>query len=241
MGSFALVDVTTYIGGYDMTTDMNQISLNLSADEKDSTTFGNGGWRSRVGSHKDISGELAGYWGAGTPSVDAEAFANLGVADRVITMTPTGVEASTAYLWRGEKFGYELFGGIGDVTPFSLSLQGSHGQGMARGTLLKARGNVSATGATGSAVQITGGVPTGLALHGSFHVFTAGTTVTAVVESDDNSGFTTPTTRLTFGPLTSSQGVISRLAGPITDTWFRLRVSAITGTFNVACAIGIGV
>lgn len=241
MGSFTLVDATTHIGGYDWTTDMNQITFSGESEELENTTFGNGGWRSRLGGLKDINAELAGYWQAATTSVDTEAFNSLGLANEIVTMGPTGVEGSTAYLWRGEKFTYDMWGNIGEVTPFNLALMGSHGQGAARGAWLKKRANVSATGATGSAFQIVGGIPSGAALHASLHVFSAGTTVTGVIESDDANTFASATTRLTFSAVTSVGGTFQRIAGPITDTWFRLRITAITGTFNVACAIGVGV
>ncbi|MFI6737439.1 hypothetical protein ACIBI9_31325 [Nonomuraea sp. NPDC050451] len=235
------MDVTTYVAGYNFTTDMNQISLNLGAEELDNTTFGSGGWRTRVAGLKDVEAELAGYWQAGSPSLDSEAFTRLGLADEVVSMSPTGVEGDTAYVWRGEKFGYDAFGSIGELTPFSLSMKGSHGQGAARGTFLKTRANVSATGATGTSFRIIGGIPSGFALYSSFHVFTAGTTITALVESDDANTFASATTRLTHGPITAVGGTIQRIAGPITDDWFRVRVSAITGTFSIACAIGVGV
>lgn len=241
MGSFALVDVTTHVAGYDMTTDMNQLSLSASADELEDTTFGSNKYRTRKPGLKDVEADLEGYWQAGTSSIDNEAFTNLGVADRVITMSPTGVEGETAYLWRGEKFSYAAFGSIGDLAPFSLNMKGSNGQGLSRGVFLKSKANVAATGATGTAYQLVGGVASGAALYGAFHVFSVGTTVTAVVESATANTFSGATTRLTFGPITAVGGTMVRLAGPITDTWFRVRVSAITGTFSVACSMGIGV
>ena len=241
MGSFALVDVTTHIGGYDWTTDMNSLTFSGEGDELDNTTFGDGGWRSRIGGLKDVNAEYGGYWQAGDPSVDKEAFSNLGLANEPVTLSPTGVEGDTAYIWRGAKFGYEMFGSIGEVTPFSLTMNGSHGIGAARGAYLKARANVSATGATGTAFEIPGGVAADEALHASFHVFSAGTTVTAVIESDSDNTFSSAVTRLTFGPTTTVGGQHARIAGALTDTWYRLRVTAITGTFNVACAIGVGV
>lgn len=241
MGSFALVDVTTHVAGYDMTTDMNQLSMNVSADELEDTTFGSGKFRTRKAGLKDVEADLEGYWQAGTTAVDTESFASLGVADQVVTMGPSAVEGETAYLWRGEKFTYSSFGEIGSLVPFSLNMKGSNGQGLSRGVWLKSKANVAAIGATGTAFQLVGGVASGAALYGNFHVFSAGTTVTAVVESATANTFAGATTRLTFGPITAVGGTMVRLVGPITDTWFRVRVSAITGTFSVACSMGIGV
>jgi hypothetical protein len=241
MGSFALVDVTTHIGGYDWTTDMNQMTFGLEAEGLDNTTFGNGGWRSRLAGLRDINAELAGYWQAGATSVDVEAFTKMGTANEVVTMGPTNVEGETAYLWRGEKLTYDLFGNIGEVTPFNVAMTGSHGEGAARGAWLKKKANVSSTGATGTAFQIPGGILADTALHASFHVFSVGTTITAVLESDDSSSFASATTRLTFGPITATGGTYGRVEGAIADTWYRLRVTAATGTFNIASAIGVGV
>jgi hypothetical protein len=71
-------------------------------------------------------------------------------------------------------------------------------------------------------------------------VFSAGTTITVQVQSDDNAGMSSPTTVATIGPITVVGGTwMTPIAGPITDTYYRMNVSAITGTFSVAGAIGI--
>jgi len=238
MSEFVLLDVTTYIGGFNFTTKMNSMALSLMADELDSTTFGTDGYRTRKSGLKDVNGELAGYW---DDEVDDATYSKLGVAHSAVSMSPTGVEGEPAYLWKGEKFTYSAFGAIGALTPFSVSINGSHSQGVARGTYLKKQGNVTATGATGTAYQISGGIETGFALYSHFHVFDAGTTITAVVESADNDEFTDATTRVTHSALTAVGSDVQRLAGPITDEYFRVRVTTITGTFSVACAIGVGV
>jgi hypothetical protein len=237
MSSFVLLDVTSYVGGFNLTTKMNQISMSAEADALDDTTFGNAGWRTRQSGLKDVDADLAGYW---DNEIDANAYAGLGIANEAVSISPTGVEGETAYLWRGERFSYQAFGSIGALVPFNLGMMGSHSQGVARGAFLKAQTNVSATGATGTEFEIAGGIPSGAALYSNFHVFSVGTTITAVVESDEDDTFASATTRLTHGPLTAVGGNVQRIAGPITDTFFRLRVTAVTGTFSVACAIGIG-
>jgi len=238
MSSLVLVDVTTYVGEFNLTTKMNSLNLNIQADELDATTFGNNGFRTRVAGIKDVMADLSGYW---EDDVDNEVFGSLGVAHDAVTISPTGVEGDTAYLWRGEKFTYQAFGAIGALTPFSVSMSGSHNQGVARGTLLKKQGTVTSTGATGTAFEISGGIGSDAALYSHFHVFDAGTTVTAVIESADNDEFEDATTIATHSALTAVGANIQRVAGPITDEFFRVRVTAITGSFSVACAIGVGV
>lgn len=239
MTAFALVDATVYVHGYDFTGDSNQISLTAEADDLDTTTFGSQGWRARIAGLKNTELNLSGFWGS---SPDAEAFGDLGVMDRVHTVSPDRVEGNPAYLFRAGKFTYSQFGEVGEAAPFDLGSMGSDNQGLIRGALLKAKGSVNATGATGIADLVLPAVGAAEYLYGAFHVIgTPGTTITAVIESDDNAGFSSATTRITFGPITTAGGTwATRVAGAITDTHYRLRVTAITGTFTVAAAVGIG-
>lgn len=241
MGSFALTDATCWVAGYDFTTDLNQITLNAAVAEQDNTTFGSGGYRSRIGGLKDVTAQVAGFWQSATSAApDPQAFPDLGVADRVCTFAPTSTEGSVAYTAQVGKFGYQLFGSVGDVTPFSLNMSGTNAQGLVRGMVAKAKGTVSATGALGS-VQQVGAVASGQFLYAALHVFSAGTTCTVQVQSSSTVGFASPTTRGTFTPATTTGGLwLARVAGPITDTYWRLNVSAITGTFQVAGVIAIG-
>jgi hypothetical protein len=242
VSSLALVDATTYVHGYDMTTDLNQISMNLSVEDQENTTFGSGGFRSRVGGLKSVDADLSGFWQSGTTdAIDPQAFANLGVADRVVTMSPTGAVGSTAYFFQAGQFSYEMFGSIGEVTPFSVSMMGSNGVGLVRGQIAKAKAAVSTTGATGSAV-VLGNVAAGQYLYAAVHVMgTPGTTMTILVESDDSAGFASAVTRIAFPAITTAGGFWGvRLAGALAETHYRFRISAITGTFTIAGAIGIG-
>lgn len=241
MSSFALTDATTWIAGYDFTSDLNQVSITTSVDDQDNTVFGLGGFRSRIGGLRNVEASLSGFYQSATLNApDPQAFLQLGTADQVVTMAPDDAEGTTAYMFQGGKFSYNWGGSIGDVLPFDLDVMGTNAVGLVRGNIVKAKGNVSATGASGTAWN-GGNVSASQYLYATFHVFSAGTTITAVVQSDDNAGFTTPTTRITFGPITTVGGTWGvRLAGPLTETHYRFNITAITGTFSVAGAIGIG-
>lgn len=239
MGSFAFVDATTWIGGWDCTGYLNTCSLNLSADELDNTVFGLGGFRRRIAGLSTVQAQFGGFWEAGTGTPDPESFTNLRTVDRVVTMAPDDAETTTAYMWQGGSFGYQLFGQIGQVTPFSLNYSGTNGVGEVRGQVAKAKADVSSTGATGSVVEL-GDVAASEYLYATLHVYSAGTTITVQVQSDDDSGFGSPTTQGSFTGITAVGGTwLTRVAGPITDTFFRFNVSAVTGTFSIAGAIGI--
>lgn len=239
MGSFIMLDCTTHVGGYDFTTDMNELSMTMEVDDQENTTFGGGGYKSRVGGLKDVKADLKGYWQSGTTSaVDPQVFSNLAVS-QVITVTPAGVAAEAAFMFNAAHFSYEILGGVGDVAPFTANMSSTGGAGSIRGQLAKAKGNVSATGALGSVVNL-GAASSTQYLYAAFHVFSAGTTITVQVQSDDNAGMSSPTTVATIGPITTVGGTwMTPVAGPITDTYYRMNVSAITGTFSVSGAIGI--
>ncbi|WFE41954.1 hypothetical protein [Micromonospora sp. WMMD998] len=241
MPSFALTDATCWVAGYDFTTDLNQISVSVDAEQLDTTTFGSGGYRQRIGGLKTVQAQVAGFWqSAATAAPDPQAFPDLGVPDRPATFAPTSGEGSVAYSAMVGKFTYDLFGQVGAATPFSLAMAGTNRDGLVRGLVAAAKGNVSATGALGS-VQQVGAVPSGQFLYAALHVFSAGTTMTVQVQSATTLGFGSPTVRGTFAAATAVGGLwLARVPGPITDTYWRLNVSAITGTFQVAGVIAIG-
>lgn len=248
MGSYAANNVTTWFSGFDMTGQLNSTGLAMSYDALDATTYQpatvTNPSRVRVAGLEDVQLDESGFWEAGAGLIDPTAFTALGGASQVVSTSSDGAESSVAYLFRARQFNYEIFGQVGELIPFRLTAQSARGTGLAsvaaiRGRVLKTKADVSATGATGTAFQL-GAVSAGQYLYSTFHVFSAGTTITAVLESDSDNTFASATTQATFGPITTLGGTWgTRVAGAITDTWYRLRVTAITGTFSIACAAGI--
>lgn len=246
MTAFSLTDATILIHDHDFSGDSNQTTLAAEAEGLDSTTFRSGGYRARVAGLKTVQLDVSGFW---DPTPDAAIFSDIdaGVVNRACTVSPNNAEGSTAYLFKAGYFNYSQYGDVGAIAPFSLTMMNTDKSGLVRGALLKrattaagADVTVNATGATGTANQL-GAVASGKYLYASFHVLTAGTTITGVVESDDSNAFSSATTRITFGPITTTGGTWgTRVLGPITDDWYRLRITAITGTFKIACAVGIG-
>lgn len=237
MANLALTDATVWMGGYDWTTDTNDVTMTVSCEELECTTFGSGGTKARVAGLKDVEASVNGFWQS-TP--DAEAAARLGTANLPITVSDTAAEGSIAYFAQVGEFKYSAFGSIGELTPFTLDARGTGPYGAIRGKAALAKTTITTTGAKGTAVQL-GAVGSTQYLYAVVHCFSAGTTVTAKIQSDDNAGFTSATDRITLSAITATGGTwVARLAGPITDTYFRFNVSAITGSFSLAGAIGIG-
>jgi hypothetical protein len=242
VSTFTLTDCTTWIAGHDFTGDSNSLSLSLEADEQDATTFGST-FRSRKAGLRSLSAELECFYSAGSGEIDPVVFSSLGTAGEVATFSPTGAVQTTAYMCQVGKFSTEILGSIGEMAGQSLSMQGTDGQvGAVRGQVCKTKASVSATGATGSAVQLGAG-SAGKYLYLALHVFSAGTTISVKVESDDNSGFTSASdvAGATIGPVTAAGGTwMTRVdASAFTDDWYRINVTAITGTFSIAAALAI--
>jgi hypothetical protein len=241
----ALLTAFAYVDQWDATANARDIALSASQPALEGTTFrdvATSGLWEVVGASGSKKGQLsvAGFWSAAaSATVDDQAFGQLGNS-RVITAGYEETEGEPCWMLQGAQTSYQAFGKLGELAPFSLDASVSNGIGLVRGVLTKKMSAVSATGALGTAKQI-GAVSASQYLYATLHLFgTAATTITVVVESDDNSGFSTPTTRATIGPLTTVGGTwATRVAGAITDTYWRMRVTAITGTWTVAGAIGI--
>jgi hypothetical protein len=242
MAPITLVNAFAYVGGHDFTADSNALSFNAEVAENDATTFRDGGWKKfGPGGLKNGSLAMGGFWqSAASDAVDPILWNDLAVADRPMTFGPTETEGSLALMWQGAHYQYQLGGELGGLLPFSLEARNSNREGVVRGQLAKAMASVSATGVLGSVLNL-GAVGATQYLYATLHVLgTPGTSVTVQLQSDDSAGFASPTTRATIGPLTSAGGTwMTRVAGAIADTHYRFNVSAITGTFVLAGAIGV--
>lgn len=236
----ALLNAFTYVEGHDFTGDTNAGSLNVDAAVLDGTTYRSNGWQENAYGLRAFQFSSSGFWqSALNDAVDPDAFGDLAVP-RPHTWGPEEIETSPAYMFNAAKTNYQLGGEVGSLAPFSLQSNGSDKFGAVRGQLAKAKGAMNATGALGSVVNL-GAVAANQFLYATFHIFTAGTTATIQVQSDDNGAMSSPTTQATIGPLTLRGGTfMTRVPGPLADTFYRFNVSAITGAFVAAGAIGIG-
>jgi hypothetical protein len=165
---------------------------------------------------------------------------NLGAAHTVAAIPIGGVEGSAGYFTQGVFLGYTpIEGEVGDLAMQQGSWRGR--TPLVRGTLTSVA-TVTASG-NGTGFQL-GPVAATQRVWAAVHFLTAGGTtpsITARVESDDNAGFTTPTTQITFTAATAKGGQFASLLGPVTDTYWRCAwtVSGTTPSFQVRALIGI--
>jgi hypothetical protein len=240
--TYAGLQHTTWLGGYDFTGDSNKTSLRISYQPLDRTVYGNTA-RNRLAGLESDESSVDGFWDSAADAVDPTTFAAL-TTTQPITQSYDGTLGSVAYFYQAKSFQYRMFDKVGEIVPFSLMASNTRtpalgSVGAVRGQVVAIKQTVAATGAVGAGVLL-GATSASQFLYGALHVYSAGTTITVVLESDDNASFTSATTRATLGPITAVGGTwATRVAGAITDTYYRYRVTAITGSFSIAGVAGI--
>lgn len=230
-------DCRFFLDGYDLSGDTNSLDLAVSTAAVDNTCFG-----------ATVRTDLAGLrgWTCGAAGLltmaddgSEEQFnAKWNRASSVLTMSPTGTDGDRAYIGTVAQSEYQSTGRIGDALKWTWS-------GMARDLLVPAsiihtKASRSTTG-SGTAFQL-GAVASGKSLYAALHVFTAtGTSLVVKVQSDDNSGFSSATDRITFSTVTTSvASQLSSVAGSITDDYWRITYTIVgTGPYVLAVAAGI--
>lgn len=224
--------------GLDLSNSLNQITLDHSAEAKDSTAIGHT-TRRRIGGLKESVLSAAGFFEAAEP--DASLFAAAGASDKVITVSYSQTLGEVAYFLKALLGEYQPFGGgVGDLAGFQMNAGCSDGD-LIRGRLMEL-GTQTATG-NGTGRQL-GTVAAGQSIYAALHVLTvAGTTPSLVVkiQSDDNAGFISPVDRITFNSANAVGAQFGSQVGAIADDYWRA-VWTIGGTgpsFRFAVALGI--
>lgn len=243
MAEFTLLNAGILFGAVRVDSHANEVQLSPSAETPTNNTFGVG-WMQRLGGLKTAAASAGGYFNSDNgdaADIDPGLFDLNGVNDTPFSVGPTVTEGDTAYTMQAAQGGLSLLGAIGEVAPFQLNVEQSRSP-LVRGVWGAYRPAATAS-LTGPARQL-GAVGATQRLYAALHVWAAtGTspTLDVVVRSDDNSGMTTPTTRITFSQKTGVTHDWQSVAGAIADDWFDVDVT-IGGagpSFGFAVVIGI--
>lgn len=240
MATFAFVDAHIFIGEFDATTDANQVALNVSFDDLDDTTFSDT-YRSRIGGLGSATVGLNAYTSIGSGEIDPELFTNL-TTRLPVSLLPNGdTEGDTAYTLEATQFNLGWGAQIGQVHELNAQMMNS-GQStpVVRGRLEAVKAaRSSSSNSTGSQL---GALSATQSLYSALHVFatTGSPTLDVVIQSDDNSGFSSATSRITHTQATAATSQFSSVAGAITDDYWRASWTfGGTGTITFAVVIGI--
>ena len=244
MSKFTLQNVRLFAAGADLTTRNNRAEMSMEAESKDATAFTATGntWHEELAGIKTVTVDGAGQWEAGDLSmVDDSAFAMLGATAPLTLCPQTAVDGSLAYLTAFNRQAYTLGGAVGDVVPWSGHWVGNWG--LARGQVLATPTARTVTG-TGSIITLPNAplLASQYAV-GTLHLMglTVGASVTLTIQSAATVGFASPTTRLTFNAQSAIGGQVFRIAGPITDLYWRASytISGSSPSLLFMSAIGV--
>lgn len=244
MGHQVLLNCKLYLGGFDLSGDLNALGLSWEAETVDDSTFGSGTTRAFLGGLKRILAQHAGHNQYGTNLVDEVLFNRIGVVNQPMTIAPlTGAEGEPAYAFQSSLSRYSPIGGaVGTAADFDVTGEAS-GTPLIRGTIAH-NATRTATG-NGTAFNL-GAVGAAQKLYAALHVLavggTATPTLTVKVQSDDASGFASPTDRITFTAATAIGAQwATPVPGSITDAWWRATwtISGTTPSFLFVVLAGI--
>ena len=236
MAAVTLKDVRLLTGGYEVTSDHNQLSLQLQQAAVEATTFGNDSMVYRPGL-QSVAFTFNGYFDSGSDAINDVHAAQFG-SEQVTTIVNPG--GGTGYTFKQVSTELSPFGGsIGDMAAFTLSGSGV-GDAFA-GTVLEAGTSARSSSSASSGVQL-GALSSGDTGRAGLHVIatTGSPTLDAVIESDSLVGFGSPTTRITFTQATSVGAQFATTTTATADDYWRVSWT-FGGTGSITFLVTFGI
>ena len=215
-------DPEIYLGGFRLTRAHNQFAMEASFQENKDERFGDQA-RAFYPGVMVARASGGGFFAAGAGEIDTVVAARIGSGTAwPLSCCPVGdVDGQVAYDIEVGQYSYRFGARHGESLPFTLGHTLRDGNGLVRSTIVLPRasrvGNVTGTG------RQLGALSAAQKLVAVLHVFAAtGGSITFTVESDDNAGFSSATTRLTFTAASGITRQVLELSGPVTDDRWRV-------------------
>ena len=140
MAKFVLTSVRTLINGVDFSDHLNAVTLDVSADEVETTAFGGSGFRTRVAGLKDGSITLSfhnDFGSSGSEAVDSTIWSAFGSQATVVVTPTSGSVSSTNPSYSGVFLVSQtnpISGNVGDLATRDLTWPVAGTAGITRGT-----------------------------------------------------------------------------------------------------------
>ena len=243
MSVFVLTSPTVFVDEFDFTALIDRAGMiDITADQVERKKSNGGGFKFYLPGLITATGEVAGYYDPADSGIADLSPAN--VSDqRIISATSTADAAEGAPYWSHRGYlssvtGAPGSGDIGSLATFQIASQADTAP--FNGVVGMPFATYDDGGFTGDGVAMTGPA-SGETLYASLHVTAAtGTNLVVKVQSDDNSGFTSATDRITFSTLSAVGSEWKTVAGDLSsETYWRVIATASTGDFDVICGFGI--
>lgn len=240
-------DAAVWLGGYDLTGSLNNIDLKLSKAELSNSRFGDDAETFEQGLEQ-IDASLGGFHDYAALGTDVRLYPRiksdgtswpLTIAPPYATSAAPAADGNIAYTIAGKQFSLSVGATHGELLPYTLTSRlASTGTGAAvyRQKVVLPKASRTAT-TTGTGYQL-GAVTATQKIVAVLHVFSVtGGSWVLTVESDDNSGFTSATTRATFTAATDVTRQVIETNGAITDDYWRVVLTKTGGTSCIAAAL----
>ena len=241
MAHFPYLNNKIVLGPYDLSGDMNSVTIARTQEGLSDDTFSaSKTFKARIGGLGDGVIGMAGLIELTDDGQDEILSTNISLSNIPILISfPGAADFDRCKFGKIQQGSYNRGGNVGQRAEWTAEGKIS--------SYVLTDGNIMATGAktttfNGTARQL-GALSATQKLYATLHA-TAKTTFTSAVfkvQSDDNSGFTTPTDRITFSTVTGlTSEFATPVSGAITDDWWRVICSSFTGTsLTIYIAVGI--
>lgn len=243
-----VVAAELWFGSVKLTCGAQSISWTADAESLDATTFCSAGWKQFLGGAKGGTVQFDGFADYTAPTngiaPDKDLFDNLAAAAAPVSVAvPAAGGTAVAvgdpgYTAKSLVAGFDTFGDVNAIAKLEGEVVTTGAQ--ARGAVLAIPSTTITSTGSGTGVQL-GALSSTQTLYVALHVFTAVTgTVTVKVQSDDNSGFTSATDRVTFTSAGSAGWQWGTVSGAVTDDYWRAVWTVAGGgsyTFGVVAGI----
>lgn len=241
MAAAPITAASVIVGSFDFSPFTGNITESPgSVSMKEVPTFASGGYVVRVPSIKSGTFGLSGYCDhTNSTGINSAMSAALGTQYAVQISTPGTAAGDVALLGRGVCNHWMPMQTDPD-NPASFEFGLATDAAFTFGKLAAPLASRTTSGLTGTAVALIG--PTASqSLYAALNITAAsGTNLVVKVQSDDNSGFTSATDRITFSTASAVGWQWSSVAGDLsTETYWRVVATIASGTFSFAVSFGV--
>ena len=243
MAAYSNVDISYLVGSIEVACNAKSIELSTECSALDTTAMCTStGWTSSIAGLRSSTFAASLMSDMVALGLDDTLIGYFATADVPQSLSIGSADGSLTYFWRGMATSYvALDGNVGDLAMSQFSGKSSTGP-MIRGSRVHPTSVARSATGNGAAFQL-GTVSASKALHAALHVLdrTGTASMTLKIQSDDNSGFTTPTDRISTFTAAAARGYQwGSVAGAITDDWWRC-VYTITGTGTITFGVSAGI
>lgn len=204
-------------------------------EQLDTTAACSTGWRSYIGGQKSWQFDVDGMVDFANDGLDEKLGVDvLGGAITPISVMPStdgGALGAVAYTGKALHVDYSTFGAIGELGPFSLRTVGRDDP-LVYGKVLHPTTSARSSSGNGTGYQL-GALTSAQSIFLALHVtaISGSPTFAVILESDDNSNFTSATTRITSANYSAATGSEWQyLTGAVTDDYWRVRWTVSGGS-----------